>query len=80
MAVINSTLSNTLLSGTSGDDYIANGYYDSSDTWHDGKSKVTIDADAGDDTVDKRSSDNVTILSGDGNDMIGNSYGNVRVC
>ena len=48
MAEIFNTESDTLLSGTSGDDTIQNGgYWD--DSSHDGGSKVTIDGGAGND-------------------------------
>ena len=70
MAEINNTLSNTLLTGTSGDDSILNGgWWD--DSHHDGGSNVTITTGAGNDYVDNYG-DMVTINTGAGNDEIDN--------
>ncbi|MBO4780730.1 MAG: hypothetical protein J5497_08850, partial [Selenomonadaceae bacterium] len=76
MAEIYNNKSNTLLSGTSGDDSIKNGgyWYENGDyTWHDGGSNVTINSGAGNDSV-YNSGDSVTINIGAGNDSITN-YG-----
>jgi hypothetical protein len=91
MAKINNTLSNTLLSGTSGNDSIQNGgSWDG--TWYDGGSNVTINTGDGNDEVDNwvssvtintgdgndsvwNGGDSVTINTGDGNDSVRNSYG-----
>ena len=73
MAEINSILSNTLLSGTSGDDFIQNGG-EWSDSFHDGGSNVTINTGEGDDSISLYSlgsKENVIIYnSGDCNDII----------
>ena len=69
--VIKNTKSNTLLSGTKGNDSIQNGGL--WDVDHDGGSNVTINADAGNDEIDNYGS-NVTINSGVDNDFIDN-YG-----
>ena len=68
MAEINNILSNTLLSGTSGDDKIHNGKWSS----HVG-SNVKIDGRSGNDFIDNYGK-NVTIMGGNGNDSIIN-YG-----
>ena len=77
MAEIYSTLSNTLLSGTRGDDIIKNGgwlhYDEPSEEWHDGGSNVTINSGAGNDYV-YSIGNKVTINTGAGNDSV-NNYG-----
>ena len=81
MAEINSTLSNTLLTGTSGDDSIQNGgyWYENGDyTWHDGGSNVTINSGAGNDSV-YNSGDSVTINTGAGNDSVDNLGDSVTI-
>ena len=82
MAEINSTLSNTLLTGTSSDDSIQNGgyWYENGDyTWHDGGSNVTINSGAGNDEVLNYYGDSVTINTGDGNDSVKNSGDSVTI-
>ena len=72
MANIKNTTSNTLLSGTSGNDSIQNGWYDyDKDKLVSGGSKVTINAGAGNDSIDN-SGDSVSIDGGDGDDTIEN--------
>ena len=74
MAEIRNTTSNTLLTGTSGDDSIQNGgyWYENGDyTWHNGGSNVTINSGAGNDSV-YNSGDSVTIDTGAGNDSVNN--------
>ena len=71
MAVIQSTVSNTLLSGTSGNDSIWNGdYYDYFKQY--GGLNVTIDGGAGDDYIVNRGyrGYSATIYGGTGNDSI----------
>lgn len=64
---INNVASNTLVSGTTGDDIITNsGEY------------VTIDGGAGDDSIGNTGS-NVSINGGDGNDVITDENGSVSV-
>ena len=65
MANIYNSASDTLLSGTSGDDSITNWYGDS----------VTINAGAGNDSIYNYYGDSVTINAGAGNDYIYNRYG-----
>ena len=60
MAEIYNDNSNTLLSGTSGDDSIQNGGW-WNDTRHDGGSNVTINTGAGNDYVDSWLGSSVTI-------------------
>ena len=69
MAEINNTKSNTLLSGTNGDDSIQNGYYNSSRNRHEGGYNVTIDGDAGNDYISNYG-DNSKLDGGDGDDSI----------
>ena len=74
MAEINNTNSNTLLSGTSGDDTIKNGgWWYENGVWtdHYGGSNVTINSGAGDDSAENYGSE-VTINSGAGNDEVVN--------
>ena len=74
MAVIQSTLSNTLLSGTSSDDTIQNGgywYENGTNTWHYGGSNVTINTGAGNDYI-YNEGDFAEITGGNGNDTINN--------
>ena len=72
MAVIDNEKSNTLLSGTSGDDSIKNGGYWDGDR-HDGGSNVTINAGAGNDYVyNDEEGSSVTINTGAGNDYVNN--------
>ena len=79
MAEINNDKSNTLLTGTSGDDSIQNGGY-WSDSWHDGGSNVTINAGAGnDDVLNYDGSSNVTINTGAGNDEVRNWGSSVTI-
>ena len=73
MAEINNTLSNTLLSGTSGDDEINNGGW-WNDSSHSGGSNVTINTGEGNDYV-WNSGDSVTINTGAGNDYVDNYRG-----
>ncbi len=75
MAEIYNDKSNTLLSGTSGDDSIQNGgywYEGNEEIWHDGGSNVTINAGAGNDSVENYGSE-VTINTGEGNDYVWNN-------
>ena len=65
--------SNTLLSGTSDDDYVANGYRDT--RWHDGGNNVTMDAGAGNDDIYNGESSQVSIEGGDGNDYLDGGNG-----
>ncbi|MBR3498298.1 MAG: hypothetical protein IKO05_04820 [Selenomonadaceae bacterium] len=73
MAYIYNTASNTLLSGTSKADSIQNGgVWDGS--YHYGGSNVTIDAGAGNDSIQNNSGSDVTINGGAGDDSIYDSW------
>jgi len=77
MAVINNTKSNTLLSGTSGNDSIQNGgywYKNGVFTGHYGGSNVTINSGEGKDSVRNYYSASVTINTSAGNDYVGNYH------
>ena len=73
MAKTRNTKSNTLLSGTSGNDTILNGGYWDGD-WHDAGSNVTINSGAGNDDVYNLGL-SVTINTGAGNDEVTNYSG-----
>ena len=85
MAVINNTKSDTLLSGTSGNDTIRNGGYwvDSGESYlsyHDGGSKVTISTGAGNDKIyNSYYSSKVKINTSAGNDDIYNAGVSVTI-
>ena len=78
MAEIYNTKSNTLLSGTSGKDYILNGGW-WNDSSHNGGSNVTINTGAGNDYVYNKSISKVTINTGEGNDSIENHGSEVTI-
>lgn len=70
---ITNKLSNTLVSGTAGDDVIQS---------NDGTtliSNVTIDAGAGNDRISDNFSENVVIIAGKGNDTVFSSGKNVSI-
>ena len=79
MAEIYNDKSNTIISGTSDDDTIRNGYYDE-DTWYEGGSNftttggsnITINGSAGNDSIINYDGNYVTISGDEGNDYIGN--------
>ena len=84
MAEINNTLSNTLLSGTSGDDSIRNGWYEKSDV--SGGNYVTIIASDGNDFIYNNrkygassGGNNSSIDGGTGNDSIKNYGSSVKI-
>ena len=82
MANFRNDNSNTLLSGTSGDDSIRNGgswYENGVDTWHDGGSNVTINAAEGNDSVDNYFGSKVTINTGASNDYVWNGGSSVTI-
>ena len=88
MANISNSTSNTLVSGTSGNDHVYNWDGDSVYNWHGDSvsidtdkdddivlnygSNVTINTGDGDDTVDNYDGSNVTINTGAGNDTVDN--------
>ena len=82
---IRNTTSNTLLSGTSGNDTIQNGGYwaDSGysyETWHDGGSNNTIYGYAGNDYINNYDYGSLTaIFGGDGADYISNYASNATI-
>lgn len=71
MANISNTRSNTLISGTSGNDSIYNGGY-WSDSYHNGGNRVTIKGGSGDDYLYNYNGEKVTLAGGGGNDEIWN--------
>ena len=77
MAEIYNDKSNTLLSGTSGDDSIQNGWWD--DYWHNGGSNVTINGGTGNDYIYNYKGTNVTIDGGAGNDSVDNRGSSVTI-
>lgn len=79
MAVIYNLTSNTLLSGTSGNDDIVNGGYNSSWVWHSGGNNVTINTGAGNDSVYNDYGYYVIINTGAGNDSVYNSGDSVTI-
>ena len=71
MAKIFNTNSNTIISGTSGNDTIKNGGENFSGYWFEGGSKITIKAGKGNDYIDNtQNGDNSSINAGSGNDTI----------